>query len=62
MFFSFGGALRKELLYERSRTDPHSNINIEKLHSYKIEKLRGWLLHRGDSLRGIHTVTHAQLK
>ena len=42
--------------------DPHINIDIEKLHSYKTEHLRGWLLYRGDSLRWIHTLRDAQLK
>ena len=42
--------------------DPYINIDIEKLHSYKIEHLRGWLLYCGDSLRGILTLRDAQLK
>ena len=42
--------------------DPHINLDIDKLHSYKVEHLRGWLLYRGDSLRGIHTLGDARLK
>ena len=42
--------------------DPHINLDIDKLHSYKTEPLRGWLLYRGDSIRGIHTLRDAQLK
>ena len=42
--------------------DLHINLNVGKLHSYNIEHLRGWLLYRGDSLRGIYTLRDAQLK
>ena len=42
--------------------DPHVTINIDNLSKYKIGHLKGWLMYRGDSLRGIHTVKDAQLR
>ena len=60
MFFLSG--LDEIKLNSTETDDPQINLDFEKLHSHKIEHLRGWFLFRSDFLRGIQTVRDIQLK
>lgn len=55
MFFLSG--LDETKLNSTEIDDPQINLDFEKLHSHKIEHLRGWFL-----FRGIQTVRDIQLK